>query len=304
MKEIRRMPKAKDNEIVVGSELGTRSPDGVPLYRVIKVAGDVVTTVDIFRGPVDADQEPFEWSPGYWQRGIAREPRLLRSQSPAAVGDLVCSGTLVYEVISYDPRTDVTVIQYVGMVGYDGELTRTSGTWQPTYRYTRKNWESCLKPFALPLPADGTYIKVTEIAGWDNNPGCKVGDVVKVQHACGGDADGAWKAPMILDHEKGCAAVMRWEKAEAPAVVFVPKKGDKVKITALKRKPGYTLNTIKDAWHQLGPNARELLADIAERLVIGKAHGDFEKALNWTREAYEEDLDGIVYRAMKLRSAA
>jgi hypothetical protein len=62
MKEIRRMPKAKDNEIVVGSELGYRSPDGVTLYRVIKVVGDAVTTVDIFRGPVSADQEPFEWS--------------------------------------------------------------------------------------------------------------------------------------------------------------------------------------------------------------------------------------------------
>lgn len=55
---------------------------------------------------------------------------------------------------------------------------------------------------------------------------------------------------------------------------------------------------------KLGPNATALLADIADRLVIGKAHGDFEKPLNWTKEAYEEDLDGIVYRAMRLRQVA
>jgi hypothetical protein len=54
------------------------------------------------------------------------------------------------------------------------------------------------------------------------------------------------------------------------------------------------------AWSKLGPNARKILGFIAERLVIGLAHGDFTAEHDWERETAEEEVDGAVYRAAKL----
>lgn len=46
-----------------------------------------------------------------------------------------------------------------------------------------------------------------------------------------------------------------------------------------------------------------VLADIADRLVKGaKEHGDFETKRDWVKEAYEEELDNIVYRTLRLMS--
>lgn len=51
----------------------------------------------------------------------------------------------------------------------------------------------------------------------------------------------------------------------------------------------------------MGPNARRVLADIADRLVKGaREHGDFETKRDWAREAYEEELDNVVYRTLRL----
>ena len=60
---------------------------------------------------------------------------------------------------------------------------------------------------------------------------------------------------------------------------------------------------IEEAVTKIGPNAKRVLADIAERLVKGaKEHGDFDTPRDWGREAYEEDLDGFVYRTLKMMS--
>lgn len=260
------------------------------------------------------------------------------------------------------------------------------------------------------LPKVGERIVVKKIAAWDTNPSCKVGDTIEVIYAC---TTGLRARPIdggaaIVNHNAGCAAITEWEKA--PAAVYVPKKGDRIKITkcfggcgASKLKEGsyhivetadlrtpasysggqacvllwakgvtsggaYVLceaapampaaveigkvgemtwdirpmpyysidfaraeremaqamlshNWIKpaptqrekaltrlaNASAQLGPNALDLLADVAERLVKGKEHGDFEVKMTpaqWTKEAYEEDLDALVYRTMRARSAA
>lgn len=45
----------------------------------------------------------------------------------------------------------------------------------------------------------------------------------------------------------------------------------------------------------LGPNARRILLEVARRLEIGLAHGDFEKPHNWKKEKREELLDFVVY---------
>ena len=46
-----------------------------------------------------------------------------------------------------------------------------------------------------------------------------------------------------------------------------------------------------------------VLRDIALRLVKGAIeHGDFDTPRDWGREAYEEDLDGFVYRTLKMMS--
>jgi len=50
----------------------------------------------------------------------------------------------------------------------------------------------------------------------------------------------------------------------------------------------------------LGPNARRVLLALAQRLDIGKAHGDFDKPLDLDAETLAEELDGAVYRAAKL----
>lgn len=60
------------------------------------------------------------------------------------------------------------------------------------------------------------------------------------------------------------------------------------------------LERLVDAYLELGPNARRILEFIAARLVIGKAHGDFDKPRNYDRETAEEECDGAVYRAAKL----
>lgn len=57
-----------------------------------------------------------------------------------------------------------------------------------------------------------------------------------------------------------------------------------------------------DSCVQLGPNARRVLLALAERLVKGKEHGDFDKPHNWDKESAEEALDLAVYQAAKLLS--
>jgi 2-polyprenyl-3-methyl-5-hydroxy-6-metoxy-1,4-benzoquinol methylase len=60
------------------------------------------------------------------------------------------------------------------------------------------------------------------------------------------------------------------------------------------------LEALTRAWLELGPNARTMLEYTARRLVIGKAHGDFDKPRDWDRETAEEEFDGAMYRAAKL----
>jgi hypothetical protein len=151
------------------------------------------------------------------------------------------------------------------------------------------------------IPKKGDKVKITECFGGCGSLDHPVGSIHTVDSAgIVTDAQCSHGKPcLLLWTEKGrlsggiyglCELVKEEAKPAAPA--------------ASRRRPlGQTHDAIDKAWHLLGPNARELLADIAERLVIGKAHGDFEKALDWTREAYEEDMDGIVYRAARLRSA-
>ena len=54
---------------------------------------------------------------------------------------------------------------------------------------------------------------------------------------------------------------------------------------------------------QLGPGGREVLLRISNRLVVGKAHGDF-KPKAWRREKVEELLDAIVYDEVERLQAA
>lgn len=51
---------------------------------------------------------------------------------------------------------------------------------------------------------------------------------------------------------------------------------------------------------KLGPNARRVLLALAERLVVGIPHGDFDKPHDWDKESSEEALDLAVYQAAKL----
>lgn len=51
---------------------------------------------------------------------------------------------------------------------------------------------------------------------------------------------------------------------------------------------------------KLGPNARRILKALAERLVVGISHGDFDKPHDWDKESSEEALDLAVYQAAKL----
>jgi len=46
----------------------------------------------------------------------------------------------------------------------------------------------------------------------------------------------------------------------------------------------------------LGPNAQRILLEVAKRLEIGKAHGDFTKPLDLKEEQSAELLDFVVYR--------
>lgn len=58
------------------------------------------------------------------------------------------------------------------------------------------------------------------------------------------------------------------------------------------------------ALNVIGPNAAELLASIAARLVKGhREHGDFSgvTALDLKREALDEHLDAVVYLAAELQ---
>lgn len=55
-----------------------------------------------------------------------------------------------------------------------------------------------------------------------------------------------------------------------------------------------------DAHEKLGPNARRILLALAERLVKGREHGDFDKPHDWDKESAEEALDLAVYQAAKL----
>ena len=59
------------------------------------------------------------------------------------------------------------------------------------------------------------------------------------------------------------------------------------------------------SWGRLGPNGRKVLQLLADRLVLGhERYGDFDDGRDFTREALEEDLDGIVYRAATLIAKA
>lgn len=74
-------------------------------------------------------------------------------------------------------------------------------------------------------------------------------------------------------------------------------------VACLKQIPSSAMTRLASAFTKLGPTARELLVDVAERLVKGaREHGDFETPRDWSREAYEEDLDAIVYRTQRLRT--
>lgn len=53
-------------------------------------------------------------------------------------------------------------------------------------------------------------------------------------------------------------------------------------------------------YDRLGPNARCVLNALADRLVKGVEHGDFDKPHDWDRESAEEALDLAVYQAAKL----
>lgn len=53
-------------------------------------------------------------------------------------------------------------------------------------------------------------------------------------------------------------------------------------------------------YNKLGPNARRVLLALADRLVKGVEHGDFDKPHDWDRESAEEALDLAVYQAAKL----
>lgn len=76
------------------------------------------------------------------------------------------------------------------------------------------------------------------------------------------------------------------------------------------RSSSYTPSEIKEeiaqtaplilAFEALGPNARRVLLALAERLVKGKEHGDFDRPHDWDKESAEEALDLAVYQAAKL----
>lgn len=62
----------------------------------------------------------------------------------------------------------------------------------------------------------------------------------------------------------------------------------------------YEQIVLLDHFRKLGPNARRVLLALAERLVKGIEHGDFDKPHDWDKESSEEALDLAVYQAAKL----
>lgn len=163
------------------------------------------------------------------------------------------------------------------------------------------------------LPTKGERVRVTELMSTDTNPGCKVGDVLTVMSLGSGES-----GYVLIRHERGIAWC-RVEKVIAPKVTFTfdvasiifPPLGRSLTFADIKPSPVVNeaarvrFNT---AVAKIGPNAQALLADIAERLAIGAAeHGDFDKPRTpkeWSKEAYEEDLDALVYRTLRLKAAA
>lgn len=51
----------------------------------------------------------------------------------------------------------------------------------------------------------------------------------------------------------------------------------------------------------VGPNARALLTDVAEGLVVGRAYGDWTTPKDWRREGRQEARDGVLYTAQAIR---
>lgn len=59
-------------------------------------------------------------------------------------------------------------------------------------------------------------------------------------------------------------------------------------------------NKLLDNWTQMGPNARQVLLALSDRLAMGaKQYGDFTDNRNWPQELQYELLDGLAYLAIE-----
>lgn len=148
------------------------------------------------------------------------------------------------------------------------------------------------------IPSCGEVVRVLEVAPFDPNPRLRVNECVTVSDAemCVSRLQpqseiGTWAYVEVGDYFIG--TFCRVEKVLAKPA---PKS-----LASPNVAPPHDTRRLAFAANALGPKALAVLADVAERLVLGKAHGDFEKSRDWDREAYEEDLDALVYRTLALR---
>lgn len=102
-----------------------------------------------------------------------------------------------------------------------------------------------------------------------------------------------------LDYNTVCAACSatdgRYCRCTSDAMHAAGKRQDMVK--AVDPFAGTLLGYLT----KLGPRGLAVLTAIAARLAKGAAeHGDFPNLdRDWTQEALEEDLDGIIYRTVE-----
>lgn len=81
-------------------------------------------------------------------------------------------------------------------------------------------------------------------------------------------------------------------------VSFLSEEQLKLYVSFLRAPESYE---IVCAWGAIGPNARELLRDLAKRLELGVTYGDFDDDRNLKAETLPELLDSLVYLTGELK---
>lgn len=221
-------------KLMVGSELKSKGGTGNALYRVVKLStgSNGHTTIDIDENgqqlPKDAE---FTWC----DSGYTARNHEVASNPPAAVGDLVKSGNLVYLVESYDPITDVITIRVSGNTSEPHSRIK-SGDYRPAYSYTRKDWPAALSPF----------IEQPKKQEWKPEVG-KLAKIVSIKECCEDDAKYGNVEVGDVREVSGLISYGMFDFAgtntrggihcelEEPGKPYIPKAGEKVIVTAVAK---------------------------------------------------------------------